>query len=61
MPPWFADSNVGKFSNDPSLKPGEIETVAAWAKAKSPAGETKDAPPSRHWVESWSIPRRIWS
>ena len=57
MPPWFADSSVGKFSNDPSLTPAEIATLAAWAEAKSPAGERKDAPPSGHWEESWSIPR----
>jgi hypothetical protein len=57
MPPWFADSNVGKFSNDPSLTPAEIATLAAWAEAKAPAGETKDAPPARHWVESWTIPK----
>src|SRR2546430_16872693 len=53
MPPWFADPNVGKFSNDLSLRPTEIETLAAWAEAKSPAGETKDAPPARPGVESW--------
>jgi hypothetical protein len=57
MPPWFADSNVGRFSNDPSLRPSEIATLAAWAEAKSPAGEIKDAPPPRCWAESWSIPR----
>jgi hypothetical protein len=57
MPPWFADPNVGKFSNDPSLTPAEIATLAAWAEAKSPAGETKDAPPTRSWVESWTIPK----
>ena len=57
MPPWFADPNVGKFSNDPSLTPAEIATLAAWAEAKSPAGERRDGPPSRHWEESWSIPR----
>jgi len=45
--PWFADPNVGTFSNDPSLRPTEIETLAAWAEAKSPAGETKDVPPAR--------------
>jgi hypothetical protein len=56
MPPWFADPNVGQFSNDPSMRPAEIATLAAWAEAKSPAGETKDAPPSRHWMESWTIP-----
>jgi len=40
MPPWFADSHVGQFSNDPSLRPEEIGALAAWAEAKSPAGET---------------------
>jgi len=57
MPPWFADPQVGRFSNDPSLTPAEIATFAAWADAKSPAGEPKDAPPSRHWAEGWSIPK----
>ena len=57
MPPWFADSIVGRFSNDPSLGPAEIATLAAWAEAKSPAGEIRDRPPSRQWAESWSIPR----
>ncbi|HTF23606.1 MAG TPA: thiol-disulfide isomerase [Candidatus Limnocylindria bacterium] len=57
MPPWFADSHVGQFSNDPSLRPEEIGTLAAWAEAKSPAGDTKDARPSRRWAESWSIPK----
>jgi hypothetical protein len=57
MPPWFADPKVGQFSNDPSLKPAEIVTLAAWAEAKSPAGDEKDSPPARHWAESWSIPK----
>ena len=57
MPPWFADSDVGQFSNDPSLKPAEIGALAAWAEAKSPAGDPKDARPSRRWEESWSIPK----
>ena len=57
MPPWFADSKVGRFSNDPSLQPAEIARVAAWAEVKAPAGEFKDAPQPRHWAESWSIPK----
>lgn len=57
MPPWFADSNVGRFSNDPSLSAAEIATLAAWAEANSPAGNEKDAPPPRHWAEGWSIPK----
>jgi len=57
MPPWFADLHVGQFSNDPSLRPEEIGALAAWAEAKSPAGDTKNARPSRRWAESWSIPK----
>jgi hypothetical protein len=55
MPPWFADPSVGPFANDPSLSPGEIATLAAWAETDAPAGNERDAPAPRRWVESWSI------
>jgi len=57
MPPWFADPKVGQFSNDPSLNPAEIRTLAAWVDAKSPPGSAKDAPSSRLWTAGWSIPK----
>jgi hypothetical protein len=57
MPPWFADPDVGKFSNDPSLTSVEISTLAAWADAKAPAGNPQDASSPRRWAESWSIPK----
>ncbi len=57
MPPWFADPRVGHFSNDPSLSPKEISTLAAWAAANAPAGNPADAPPPRRWVEGWNIPQ----
>ena len=57
MPPWFADANIGRFSNDPSLTAEQIATLAAWAKAQAPVGEERDAPPARMWAESWSIPQ----
>lgn len=57
MPPWFADPSVGRFSNDLSLSPEEIATLAAWAQAKAPPGEATGAPPPLHWEESWSIPK----
>jgi len=56
MPPWFADSSVGKFSNGPSLSAQEIVTLAAWADGNTPAGQAQDAPPPRVWAESWTIP-----
>jgi hypothetical protein len=55
MPPWFAVPGVGHFSNDPSLTSAQIATLAAWADAKAPEGDVKDAPPPVHWAESWSI------
>ncbi len=57
MPPWFADPRYGKFSNDPSLTPEQINLIAAWVDAGAPAGSTKDAPPARHWAEGWNIPQ----
>jgi hypothetical protein len=57
MPPWFAVPGISHFSNDPSLTAPQIATLAAWADAKAPAGDSKDAPPPVHWAESWTIPR----
>lgn len=57
MPPWFADPRVGHFSNDPSLSPREVGTLAAWAAAKAPAGNPADAPAPPRWVQGWNIPR----
>ncbi len=57
MPPWFAVPGIGRFSNDPSLTPAQIASLAAWAEAKAPEGDVHDAPPARHWAESWSIPQ----
>ena len=57
MPPWFADPRYGHFSNDPSLTPSQIATLAAWANAGAPAGDPRDAPSPRHWAEGWVIPQ----
>jgi hypothetical protein len=55
MPPWFAVAGIGQFSNDPSLSPEQIATLSAWAAENAPAGDAKDAPPSIHWAEGWTI------
>ena len=56
MPPWFAEKDVGKFSNDISLTDTEIAMLAAWADAHAPAGKAVDAPPPRQWSDRWTIP-----
>ncbi len=55
MPPWFADAHFGKFSNDPSLTPAQIQTFSAWADAHAPKGNPHNAPPPVHWTEGWNI------
>jgi hypothetical protein len=57
MPPWFAAPGIGHFSNDPSLTPGQIATLASWAEARAPEGNIKDAAATVRWAESWTIPQ----
>jgi hypothetical protein len=57
MPPWFADSHYGKFSNDRSLSQKEIDTLVAWSDAGAPQGDPKDMPPPANFVEGWRIPK----
>ena len=55
MPPWFADSCCGHFSNDISLTPEEISTISSWVDAKAPAGDPHDEPPAPRWASGWNI------
>ena len=57
MPPWFADSHYGKFSNDRSLAETDIHTLVSWVEAGAPAGDPKDSPKPVEWVEGWRIPQ----
>lgn len=41
MPPWHADPQFGKWSNERKLSPAEKKTIADWVKAGAPAGELK--------------------
>ena len=55
MPPWNIEAPAGRFHNDPSLSQREIDTLATWADAGTPAGDPKDAPPPRVFTEGWTI------
>jgi hypothetical protein len=57
MPPWFADAQVGHFSNDPSLTTAEIATLATWAKTGARAGDPRDAPVAPQFARGWIIPQ----
>jgi peroxiredoxin len=57
MPPWHADPNYGKFSNDARLSPAEKQTLIAWINDGAPAGELKDAPKQTTFTDEWRIPK----
>ncbi|MBV9341016.1 MAG: thiol-disulfide isomerase [Acidobacteria bacterium] len=56
MPPWFADTCCGHFSNDLSLNQQELTTIANWVGSGAPPGNPQDAPPDPHWTKGWNIP-----
>src|ERR1700751_2037894 len=55
MPPWFADSQVGPFLHDRSLKQSEIDAITKGADGGASEGDAKDAPPPVKWPEGWQI------
>jgi hypothetical protein len=52
MPPWFADSQYGHYSNDGSLKQQDIDTIVQWVDGGAQLGDPKDAPPAIQWPEN---------
>ena len=57
MPPPFAVPLAGRVTNDPSLTPEQISTLAAWANRDAPAGDPRDAPAVSRGPAPWSIPK----
>ena len=57
MPPWPADRHFGKFTNDRSLPPDEIDLISAWVAAGAPEGDGKHAPPPAQFAEGWLMPK----
>ncbi|HEY7091410.1 MAG TPA: cytochrome c, partial [Tepidisphaeraceae bacterium] len=55
MPPWFADSRYGHFSNDRKLSPEDVRTINAWVEAGAPEGDAKDKPAPPKWADGWNI------
>ena len=55
MPPWYADSQYGHFSNERKLTPQEIRTLVTWVDGGAQPGNAKDAPPPAKFVDGWNI------
>ena len=57
MPPWFADPRYGKFSNDPSLTPQQIELISDWVERGRTCWLSEGcASAEAVWTKGWNIP-----
>jgi len=55
MPPWFADSAHGKFSNDARLSVEEKALLRQWIDNGCPQGNSLDRPPPRNFATGWQM------
>jgi hypothetical protein len=53
MPPWGADPQHGRFRNDASLTPQQINTIVAWVDAGAPRGNDADMPAAPALASGW--------
>ena len=55
MPPWFADPEVGHFSNERKLTDAEMKTLVDWADGGAIEGKAGRLPPVKAWTAGWNI------
>ena len=56
MPPWYAASGHGHFTNDPSLPSQDVEKIVNWARGDRAAGDPAAAPaPLKPRTSEWLI------
>ena len=55
MPPWHANPDHGKFSNDASLTEEEIRLINQWVDAGAPQGDPRNLPEAKVYAEGWQI------
>lgn len=56
MPPWHANPDYGKFSNDCRLSDEEKQKIYDWVDAGAPEGNPSDLPPPAVFTSGWQIP-----
>jgi peroxiredoxin len=54
MPPWKITEGVA-FHNERRLSNAEIATLAGWADGGTPAGDPRDAPIVKKFLEGWTL------
>lgn len=56
MPPWYAHSEFGHFTNDPTMSRKERDLVAAWVLSGMPEGDSTKAPAPIEFAKTeWRI------
>ena len=56
MPPWYAHTEYGHFSNDPTMSREERDLVEAWVLADMPVGDPAKAPQPLEFAKTvWRI------
>jgi peroxiredoxin len=55
MPPWYAHTEPGRFSNERGLSSAEKETLLSWIDQGCPEGDPQDLPPPRSFPAGWKI------
>jgi peroxiredoxin len=58
MPPWPADPQYGRFSNDCRLSEDEKQILYRWAAAGAPEGDRRQLPPPPAFVDGWQLPKK---
>jgi hypothetical protein len=55
MPPWHAVKGYGEFKNERRLSDADVDTLARWADAGAPLGDTKDLPTPVKYSDDWLL------
>jgi hypothetical protein len=55
MPPWKAEQGFGEFHDERRLTDVEIRTIADWAEAGAPEGDSKDQREAPRFPEGWQL------
>jgi hypothetical protein len=55
MPPWSAETSVGRFRNGARLSARELNTLLTWASGGTPPGDDAKAPPAIAATAAWSL------
>lgn len=57
MPPWHANPEYGKFSNDCSLEQREIDLIRQWVEEGAAEGDPAELPEPDNYVTGWQLPQ----